>query len=123
MREELIAEGHWSVPLFASEPQWDLNYSDILTKLIQYTGRYCESYASDLFIIWKYCVEDKLKNPDLESYAIWFGFREMGVDHDVSTDEDRIVVRKHLKENSYYYRKVAKLIVAIEGDTIAMELK
>ena len=116
------AEGNWSEPLFESEPMWNLNYSDILTQLIQYAGRFCESYASDLFIIWKYSVENKLKDPDLKSYSVTFGFREMGVDHDVSTDEERIVVARHQKDNSYYYRKVAKLDITIEGSKIVMEL-
>ena len=115
-------EGNWSKPLFESEPCWNLNYSSILTQLIQYAGRYCESYASDLFIIWKYNVENKLKDPDLENYTIWFGFREMGVDNDKSTDEERIAVRKNMKENPYYYRKVAKLDVIVEGNKIIMEL-
>ena len=29
---------------------WDINTSDILTKLIQAAGRLCDRYASDLFI-------------------------------------------------------------------------
>lgn len=116
------AEGHWGEPLFELEPMWDLNYSSILTQLIQYAGRFCESYASDLFIIWKFCVEAKLKDPDLESYSVLFGFREMGVDHDVSNDEERIVVARHLEDNSYYYRKVAKLDITVEGNNITMEL-
>ena len=120
MRE---ANGRWGVPLFDYQPMWDINYSDILTELIQYAGRYCEHYASDLFIIWKYNVEDKLKDHDLKSYSVMFGFRESGVDHDVSTDTDRIVVERHLKDNIYYYRKVVKLEIEIVGDTITMKLK
>lgn len=115
-------EGRWSIPLFACVPQWDLNYSDILTKLIQYAGRYCESYASDLFIIWNYCVERKLKNPDLESFTLKFGFREMGVDEEVSYDPDRNTVTRHLNENYYYYRKVATLEVNIDDNKIEMIL-
>ena len=119
MRE---ANGRWGVPLFDYQPMWDINYSDILTELIQYAGRYCEHYASDLFIIWKYCVEDKLKDRDLESFSITFGFREFGVDQDISTDTERIVVAKNLKNNSYYYRKVAKLDITIDGSNIKMQL-
>ena len=117
------AEGSWSTPLFSNERQWDINYSDILTKLIQYAGRYCESYASDLFIIWNYCVERKLKNPDLESFTLKFGFREMGVDHEVSSDPERNIVTRHLKENHYYYRKVVTLEVNINDNKIEMILK
>ena len=118
----MIAEGNWSTPLFDSEPMWNLNYSSILTKLIQYAGRYCESYASDLFIIWKYCVEEKLKDPNLKSYSVTFGFRESGIDHDISTDTGMMIVEKYLKENSYYYRRVSKLYITIESNNITMEL-
>lgn len=116
------AKGSWGVPLFDYIPMWRLNYSSILTQLIQYAGRFCESYASDLFIIWKYCVEDKLKDYNLESYSVTFGFRDSGVDHDVSTDTEKIVVAKHMKENIYYYRKVTKLEITIDGNNITMEL-
>ena len=119
MRE---AYGHWGVPLFDNQLMWDINYSDILTELIQYAGRYWESYASDLFIIWKCCVEDKLKDRDLESFSITFGFKEFGVDQDTSTDTERIVVAKNRKNNSYYYRKVAKLDIIIDGSNITMRL-
>ena len=115
------ANGRWGVP-FDYQPMWDINYSDILTELIQYAGRFCEYYASDLFIIWKCCVEDKLKDRDLESHSITFGFRKLGVDHDVSTDTERIVVAKNLKKNDYYYRKVAKLDIIIDGSNITMRL-
>lgn len=30
---------------------WRINYSSILSKLIQEAGRWCEHYASDLFIL------------------------------------------------------------------------
>ena len=118
----ITAKGYWRTPIFEAKKKWDLNYSSILTKLIQYAGRYCESYASDLFIIWKYCVEKRLEDPELESYSVTFGFRDVGVDHDVSTDTEKIVVARHLKENSYYYRKIAKLEIKIDGNAIEMTL-
>ena len=117
------AKGEWQTALFESQKSWDINYSSILTELIHYAGRYTESYASDLFIIWKFCVDKKLYDPDLESFSILFGFRDLGVDHDIVGDEERIVVARHMKENSYYYRKVARLDVMINGDKIEMELK
>lgn len=58
----------------------DINYSNILTKLIQLAGRYCESYASDLFIDW-FSIDAKLRDGSIESGSHLFGFREMGVDH------------------------------------------
>lgn len=58
----------------------DINYSTILTKLIQEAGRYCEHYASDLFISWN-LIEQSLRDGTIESGVEMFGFREMGVDH------------------------------------------
>lgn len=59
---------------------WSINTSSIFSKLITFTGRFCESYASDIFLdlldVYNYLehglCEDK----------IWlFGIRQMGVDH------------------------------------------
>lgn len=116
------AEGKWSTPFFESSPMWNLNYSDILTTLIQYAGRYTERYASDLFIIWKYCVEEKLSDPNLESYTITFGFREGGVDRECSNDPEITTVTKNLENSRYYYRKVVKLEIKIDGNNIEMIL-
>lgn len=116
------SHGHWGVPLFEYQPMWDINYSDILTELIQYAGRYCESYASDLFIIWKYSVEQKLMDRELESYTLTLGFRDMGVDHELSNDPERQPVTNNSKNNSYYYRKIATLTVNVEGSKIQMTL-
>lgn len=46
------ATGEWSNDIFGSEKSWNINYSDILTLLIQKAGTICKNYASDLFIIW-----------------------------------------------------------------------
>ena len=115
--------GEWSTPLFEKEMKWNINYSSILTKLIQYAGRYCESFASDLFIIWQYCVENKLSDPNLENYILTFGFKEMGVDHELSNDPERQPVTRNSKENSYYYRKIANLEITINGGKIEMLLR
>ena len=118
----IYAEGRWQTPIFDNKECWDINYSSILTQLIQYAGRYTESYASDLFIIWKFCVDKKLEDPELKSYSLLFGFREGGVDHDIVGDERGEVVKQHMKENRYYYRQTAKLDVRIDGNKIEMEL-
>lgn len=124
MRETITATGEWSVPLFDYKECWNINDSSILTELIHCAGRYTESYASDLFITWKYCVDNKLSDPDLESFSILFGFRENGVDSDTVGDDKREeVVAKNMKENTYYYRRVKRLDVTIEGLKIKMELK
>lgn len=51
------------------------NLSSILTKLIQEAGRWCKSYASDLFIWWTAIAEQ------MESGSYLFGFYETGVDN------------------------------------------
>lgn len=68
-------EGSWNGYYF------DVNYSIILTKLIQSAGRFCKYYASDLFISWR-CVDKDLHNAEVENKTYLFGMRKMGVDHD-----------------------------------------
>ncbi len=77
------ATGEWSNDIFSGEKCWNINYSDILTFLIQKAGTICKYHASDLFISWS-SLENKMKQ-DGEEYAggkYLFGFRESGVDHD-----------------------------------------
>lgn len=50
---------------------WEINYSSILTKLIQEAGRWCEHYASDLFITWKHNIDKKLDD-GYRKLCIWF---------------------------------------------------
>lgn len=57
----------------------EINTSSILTKLIQSAGRFCESYASDLFISWQTVLRDMERDELQETYL--FGMREQGVDH------------------------------------------
>lgn len=78
------ATGSWSNknPYFygiSSEGKFGINYSGILTLLIQTAGKICKHYASDLFITWS-SLEEKLSNVEYEGGKILFGFREMGVD-------------------------------------------
>ena len=61
--------------------KWEINYSSILTKLIQEAGRWCEYYASDLFVTWKYNIDKKLDDGTMDTDQLVFGFREDGVDH------------------------------------------
>ena len=60
--------------------KWEINYSSILTKLIQEAGRWCEYYASDLFITW-HNIDKKLDDGTMDTEQFVFGFREDGVDH------------------------------------------
>lgn len=61
--------------------KWEINYSSILTKLIQEAGRWCEYYASDLFIMWKYNIDKKLDDGTMDTEQFVFGFRDDGVDY------------------------------------------
>lgn len=98
---------------------WDINYSDILSKLIQETGRLCDHYASDLFISWNE-IEEGLKNPDWHGGKFLFGLRDSGVDH------NSFVLSRYNQEQRYArynYRKMYLLIVTVELDgDISMEL-
>lgn len=114
MQGKIEAHGNWIVPLSGTEPQWNLNYSKILTQLIQDAGRYCESYASDLFIQWKYSIDNHLKERYWEGGKFRFGFREFGVDAD-----DWI---KDNESNPYYYRKIRTLEVNIDEDKGTIEM-
>lgn len=92
----------------ASSQKWDANLSSILTKLIQDTGRFTESYASDLFITWD-TIEHLLDtHPELmdEKHRFQiFGIRKCGVDGNsyvasrLADEHTRIAVT-----NDYYRR-------------------
>lgn len=76
---KMTATGNW----VDSKGKWDINYSNILTFLIQKAGKICKHYASDLFISWS-SLENEMKQDGLEYTGgkYLFGFRESGVDHD-----------------------------------------
>lgn len=61
----------------------DINLSGIATRIIQDTGRFAESYASDMLVSWNQVValtEPHEVIPDEESIII-FAIRRNGVDH------------------------------------------
>ena len=59
---------------------YDINYSSILTRLIQEAGRFCGRFASDLFIDWN-CIVSKIEAAeDGETHTFLLGFRADGVD-------------------------------------------
>lgn len=93
---------------------WEINTSSILTKLIQEAGRWCESYASDLFIRWG-AIQNCLETASVEPGRCVFAFRESGVDG----------VREYMiHDDAYgYYRAVWILDVSISEDKITMQLK
>lgn len=66
-----------------SRGEYEINDSSILTTLIQEAGRWCESFASDLFLDWtdvkRFVLEDAEPGA---AKTFLFGFRQHGVDHD-----------------------------------------
>lgn len=96
-------------PYFYSKSQWSVNTSSILTKLIQEAGRYCEAYASDLFIDWQ-TVEEMLSG-EREFNTMFFGFRENGVDGE-SFINSRMQNDPWCKE----YRSIWRLDIEIAED-------
>ncbi len=60
-----------------------INYSGVLTKLIQEAGTVTANYASDLFISWEGLLKEAEKRMDSQNdfeITTFFGFRENGVD-------------------------------------------
>ena len=96
------------------EGKWEINYSSILTRLIQEAGRWCEHYASDLFILWKYNVEQKLDNGTLETGTLMFAMYNSGVHH-------KAWYENHKNEYNYY-RAVWFLDVVTDEGKITMTL-
>ena len=97
---------------------FSINYSSILTKLIQECGRLCESYASDLFIGWN-IIDEKIQEKTMETSTYLFGIREMGVDHNPFVLSRYNNSGCHAK---YEYRKIYRLDIIVDGDSIRMEL-
>ena len=96
------------------EGKWEINYSSILTRLIQEAGRWCESYASDLFVQWKYGIDQKLDNGTLYTDTFVFAFRDSGVDSEEWYEN-------HKNEHNYY-RAVWYLDVLTDKGKIKMML-
>ena len=96
------------------EGKWEINYSTILTRLIQEAGRWCESFASDLFVQWKYEIDQKLDNGTLETDTFVFAFRDSGVDH-------KKWYENHKNEHNYY-RAVWFLDIETDEGKIKMTL-
>ena len=95
MKTNYKAHGQWveNRP-YSKVGHWDINYSDILTQLIQSCGRYCQRYASDLFIDWWEVVKELDKGEPIDKKNI-FAIRKDGVDHDTIYE-----IRK--KEGGYH---------------------
>lgn len=97
--------------------KYSLNYSHILSRLIQEAGRYCENFASDLFIDWQ-AVERFLNETNGAAEKVFlFGFRASGVDH------DSFIFSRFENEKSYAahsYRSLWRLVVSMNGEKCFM---
>jgi hypothetical protein len=99
----------------------NLNLSAILTKLIQEAGRWCESFASDLFVDWGAILHhlDQL-GPDSENRSFLFGFRKDGVDH-----TEWVLSRfnnYNAAARSLIYRKIYRLDVWVRNREVLLRL-
>ena len=101
-----------------SEGKWEINYSSILTKLIQAAGSTCESYASDLFIDWPSVVIEINQNK-AEEINFLFGFRDSGMDYRSYTSQSS---RRTLPLVAKEYKKVYLLNATKMKDKIYLRL-
>ena len=106
----IVTEG--STSYYSDRNGIEINYSSILTRLIQEAGRYCEDYASDLFIDWS-SINDKLIEGTIESETKLFGFREHGVDH-INFIFDRAHNSPRIYQ--YEYRSIWRLDIEVTAD-------
>jgi len=85
-----------------------VNYSRILTKLIQEAGRWCRNYASDLFVTW-HTIYKQMEDRTLETQSHLFGFREYGV------DPESFIFDQYRDPNaSERYRAIWRLDITVE---------
>ena len=95
--------------------QWEINVSDIFSKLIKLAGRYCDSYASDIFYSLKE-IDNKLNDGSMGSCTYVFAFRDSCVDY-------KELWELH-KDDYGYYREVwfLDVIASVIDNRIWMEL-
>lgn len=60
----------------------DINYSEILSRLMKEAAEKCHNYASDLFISWESMLLELSTAPKPDTFVEYFGFRDLGVDHE-----------------------------------------
>lgn len=83
--DKIVCDTSVYIPCGSRYDESNINLSSIATKLIQETGRWCESYASDFIITWdivRETVTKHLQTPEiLPADVFTFGMRRNGVDH------------------------------------------
>lgn len=108
---EDFGQAQFQTPITASgqfyQGKYNVNLSSILTKLIQEAGRWCKSYASDLFIWWS-VITRQMEDGALESGSYLFGFYETGVD-------DLRSILNQYKSNmaGFRYRSIWRLDITV----------
>lgn len=91
---------------YDNEISVEINYTSIITKLIQEAGKHCNSYASDLVINLN-SLEEKMRDFSLETDSILFGFRDLGID-----SNDAIISRLDNSIN-YTYNSIWRLDIEV----------
>ena len=120
MTTRIEEKGYWAeMRPYSREGHWEINYSSILTKLIQSAGKYCKYYASDLFIDWRSI--DRAIESGLPIDDTWiFAMRDMGVDH-----KSFYEARKNQRDiyGSGNYHEVWQLTIKTHESDISMVLE
>lgn len=100
----------------------NINYSDILSRLIVEAGTVCKHYASDLFISWDSLLKD-LSNVQGRFAEInrFFGFRENGVDNGENIDA---VLSSPETYGKNPYKSIFKITVTMDrkNERLVMDL-
>jgi len=86
----------------------EINYTSIITKLIQEAGKYCSSYASDLVIDLN-SLEEKMRDFSIETDSMLFGFRDLGVDSDSNIINSSCYTNRLDNSINYTYRSIWRL--------------
>lgn len=113
-KNQYVETGSW----VTCQNKYGINYSSVLTKLIQEAGRLCDHYASDLFIDWN-SIEKSLQVREESKEVFLFGFRKMGVDHKEYVLNRFNNIACGGKEE---YRSLFMLELEKDNDNIRMEL-
>lgn len=108
---EIKAYGQWD----SYVGKWNINLSSILTQLIFDSAKYCDRYASDLFIDWQ-IIENEISKANIEDKTMLykFGFRESGIDHKEWVEMN--------KSQTRYYRKIRTLEFKFENELVTATL-
>lgn len=99
----------------------EINTSSILTRLIQEAGRWCERFASDLFIYWQSIVAKmESLDDDNREETILLGFRKDGVDSTQS-----VLYQYNENGRTYadgHYRKLYRLDMSYSDNSVLLRL-